>query len=339
MITKITNEQSFQVLTNNFSISPSPTGYQLQISADGKNFTTLFSVGANTTRLVTGVAANSYYRLLGNVGDVVINWRTTCVSEGGGGDMSNYYTKAETEELIDAAVSGITVDSGAVETQILSHNYITSGDAKEQIESYHFITSADTDDFVTSADVKTQIEEYHYITSADTTDFVNSGQVENIVESYNYITSADTEVFVNSGQVETQILSHNYITSADTEDFVTSADVKTQIEEYHYITSADTANFLTSADTTNFLTSADTQNMVSKSELLEKEEVISTALNDLNDRIPDSIITSGDVQTMIQSATTNMVQSTTIRNIVSISQADYDALSGNTDSSTFYVII
>ena len=315
MLQKVSGEQPFQILTNSFSISPSQSSYDLEISADGKNYSKLFTVSANVTKLVTSVASGSFYRLKGNTDTVVINWRTTCVSEGGGGDMSNYYTKAETEELIDAAVSGITVDSGAVETQILSHNYITSGDAKEQIESYNFITSADTDDFVTSADVKTQIEEYHYITSADTTDFVNSGQVENIVESYNYITSADTEGFVNSGQVETIIDSKGFLTSADTE------------------------NFLTSADTTNFLTSADTQNMVSKSELLEKEEVISTALNDLNDRIPDSIITSGDVQTMIQSATTNMVQSTTIRNIVSISQANYDALSGNTDSSTFYVII
>lgn len=300
MLQKVSGEQPFQILTNSFSISPSQTSYDLEISADGKNYSKLFTVSANVTKLVTSVASGSFYRLKGNTDTVVINWRTTCVSEGGGGDMSNYYTKAETEELIDAAVSGITVDSGAVETQILSHNYITSGDAKEQIEEYHYITSADTSDFVTSADVKTQIEEYNYITSADTSDFVNSGQVETIIDSKGFLTSADTE---------------------------------------NFLTSADTANFLTSADTTNFLTSADTQNMVSKSELLEKEEVISTALNDLNDRIPDSIITSGDVQTMIQSATTNMVQSTTIRNIVSISQADYDALSGNTDSSTFYVII
>jgi len=83
MITKITGEQPFQVLTNNFSISPSSEGYTLQISADGTNFSNLFTVGAGVTRLVTGVAANSYYRLSGNQSKVSINWMKTCVTEGG----------------------------------------------------------------------------------------------------------------------------------------------------------------------------------------------------------------------------------------------------------------
>lgn len=85
MITKITGEQPFQVLTNNFSISPSNEGYTLQISADGKQYSNLFTVGAGVTRLVTGVAANSYYRLSGNQSNVSINWMKVCVTEGGGG--------------------------------------------------------------------------------------------------------------------------------------------------------------------------------------------------------------------------------------------------------------
>lgn len=84
MITKITGETPFQVLTNNFSISPSNEGYTLQISADGRQFSNLFTVGAGVTRLVTGVAANSYYRLSGNQSAVSINWMKTCVTEGGG---------------------------------------------------------------------------------------------------------------------------------------------------------------------------------------------------------------------------------------------------------------
>ena len=107
MITKIIDEQPFQVLTNNFSISPSVTGYELQISADGIDYTTLFTVNANTTRMVTGVAANSYYRLLGNEGEVVVNWQKVCVT-GGGGDLSNYYTKSETDAAIEEAIEGIS---------------------------------------------------------------------------------------------------------------------------------------------------------------------------------------------------------------------------------------
>lgn len=85
MITKIVGEQPFQVLTSNFSISPSSEGYTLQISADGKNYSNLFTVGAGVTRLVTGVAANSFYRLSGNQSQVSINWMKTCVTEGGSG--------------------------------------------------------------------------------------------------------------------------------------------------------------------------------------------------------------------------------------------------------------
>lgn len=85
MLTKVIDEQPFQVLTDSFSISPSTTGYELEISADGINYSPLFTVAANTTRLVTNVANGSYYRLKNNSGEVVVNWRTTCKSSGGGG--------------------------------------------------------------------------------------------------------------------------------------------------------------------------------------------------------------------------------------------------------------
>lgn len=126
MITKIQGEAPFQVLTNNFSISPSKEGYTLQISADGVNYSNLFSVGANVTRLVTGVAANSYYRLLGNNSEVSINWMKTCVTEGGGGST---YTAGEyisiDQDII--SVTGITPDL--------------------------YLTTADTQDFATQADI------------------------------------------------------------------------------------------------------------------------------------------------------------------------------------------
>lgn len=84
MIIKINGEQAFQTLSSNFSISPSENGYTLQISADGKNFSDLFSVGAGVTRMVTGVANGSYYRLLGNEGEVSVNWVRQC-NDGGSG--------------------------------------------------------------------------------------------------------------------------------------------------------------------------------------------------------------------------------------------------------------
>lgn len=114
MITKIQGEQPFQVLTNNFSISPSQEGYTLQISADGKQYSNLFSVGAGVTRLVTGVAANSYYRLLGNNSQVSINWMKTCVTDGGGGNAGELEPVTEfplgaAEGTVVALVSGDTM--------------------------------------------------------------------------------------------------------------------------------------------------------------------------------------------------------------------------------------
>ena len=73
MLYRINGEEAFQIGAPNMTISPSSQGYELQISADGYNFTTLFSVDANTTRMVTGVANGSYYRLLGNEDEITVN--------------------------------------------------------------------------------------------------------------------------------------------------------------------------------------------------------------------------------------------------------------------------
>lgn len=204
MITKIQGEAPFQVLTNNFSISPSNEGYTLQISADGKNYSNLFTVGANVTRLVTGVAANSYYRLLGNESEVSINWMKTCVTEGqggggnagelepvsefpvgvpegtvvalasgdtmgvyqydgsewipvAGGDMSNYYTKAQTNAAITAAT--------ATETARTENTYAKIADIPS-LDGYW--TSAQTNNAITAATddmaTKTWVGEQGYLT-------------------------------------------------------------------------------------------------------------------------------------------------------------------------------
>lgn len=85
MTYKIQGEAPFQVLATNFSLGPSNEGYTLQVSADGNNYSDLFTVAANTTRMVTGVASGSYYRMSGNNSEVVINWRTQCNDGGSGG--------------------------------------------------------------------------------------------------------------------------------------------------------------------------------------------------------------------------------------------------------------
>lgn len=84
MYSKIIGEQQVQILSPSFSISPSNEDYVLNISANGRDFSPLFAVAAGVTRLVSNVAPGSYYKLVGNQSEVIINWQRICVTEGGG---------------------------------------------------------------------------------------------------------------------------------------------------------------------------------------------------------------------------------------------------------------
>lgn len=109
---KITGEQPFQVLSTTFTIGPSTSGYDLYFSADGVNYTQLFTVGANVNRQVTQVAAGSYYKLVGNTGNVVVNWYGNCVVDSGGG--GGYVLPVASQSTLGGVKigSGITIDSG-----------------------------------------------------------------------------------------------------------------------------------------------------------------------------------------------------------------------------------
>lgn len=150
MITKITGEQPFQVLTNNFSISPSNEGYTLQISADGKNYSNLFTVGAGVTRLVTGVAANSFYRLSGNQSQVSINWMKTCVTEGGSGGSGTELSPV-TEFPLEAEAGTVVAYNGTASAsgvyQYTGEEWVPVG--VDDLSDYW--TSAQTEDAISAA--------------------------------------------------------------------------------------------------------------------------------------------------------------------------------------------
>lgn len=115
----INGEQQFQVLATNFSISPSNADYTLQISADGQNFSDLFRVSAGQTRMVTGVANGSYYRLKGNGTEVVINWRTQCKGEGGGGSATDCTMLKPVSSLPTDAENGTLVSLHSIDYTII----------------------------------------------------------------------------------------------------------------------------------------------------------------------------------------------------------------------------
>lgn len=131
MLQHVNGEAPFQVLTGAFSVSPSNEGYDLQISSDGVNYSTLFSVGAGVTRLITGVASGSYYRLLGNETEVIVNWNRSCNDGGGSGSGSTPYILPIATETtlggikvgeglsIDPSTGVLSSEGGAADSHVL----------------------------------------------------------------------------------------------------------------------------------------------------------------------------------------------------------------------------
>lgn len=70
----IIGEQPFQVDAPNFSISPSSSDYDLQVSADGYTFSKLLTVSAGDTKMVVNVSNGAFYKLLGNEDEITVNW-------------------------------------------------------------------------------------------------------------------------------------------------------------------------------------------------------------------------------------------------------------------------
>lgn len=147
MVIKVQNETPFQVLSDSFTIGPSETGYELQVGATSQDFSTLFSVGANTPRMVTNVANGSYYRLKGNSGEVSVNWQRTC--KGGGGEGGSGTELSPVMEFPASAETGAVVSyaGSASATGVYQYNgtdWVPVG--VDDLSAYW--TSAETKDYV-----------------------------------------------------------------------------------------------------------------------------------------------------------------------------------------------
>lgn len=72
---KITDEQIFGIPEKTFSVSASESGYTLAYSADGVSFTNHTEpTPANEVLIVNGVAKGMTFKLVGNQGDVYIQY-------------------------------------------------------------------------------------------------------------------------------------------------------------------------------------------------------------------------------------------------------------------------
>lgn len=69
----ISGEKSFKVPKNQFIIGPSASGYTLAYSADNVHFTNYTeSTPANENCIVNGAVTYSFWKLVGNTGEVTI---------------------------------------------------------------------------------------------------------------------------------------------------------------------------------------------------------------------------------------------------------------------------
>lgn len=197
MITKITGEQPFQVLTNNFSISPSQEGYTLQISADGVNFSNLFTVGAGVTRLVTGVAANSFYKLSGNQSAVSINWMKTCVTEGGSGGAGNELTPV-TEFPVGAEAGTVVALASGDTYGIYQYDGTDWNPAGGEVDLSAYWTSAETQSAITA--VEDHLFDVEQVTASALTE-LHDGLLEvsgRTVDLSGYYTSGQTDAAISA---------------------------------------------------------------------------------------------------------------------------------------------
>lgn len=203
MIYKINDEQIFQVLSSSFTIGPSETGYELQVGATSRDFSTLFSVGANTPRMVTNVANGSYFRLLNNQGEVEVNWTRTCKDGGSGGgadvDLSAYWTSAETQSAI-TIVEDHLFDVEQVTASALTelHDGLMEVSARTvSVDLSAYYTSAQTEEAIAK-----KIDGYQEEDSITITSTRDAEELDVIVAAMGwmganfnlYLTDADVEV-------------------------------------------------------------------------------------------------------------------------------------------------
>lgn len=338
---KIINEQPWQILTDAMTISPSETGYELQVAADGKNYTTLFSVGPGITRQITNLSSGSYFRMKGNVGEVTVNWVRSCNSggSGGGGNAGELEPVSEfpvgvPEGTVVALASGDTV--GVYQYDGSEWIPVAGGDMS------NYYTKAQTDAAITAATedmaTKTWVGQQGYLTEhqdisgkLDVSTFnTYTGATETVLEGKADISDIpDVSNFVTSGEVATQIGTAMSSETARTENtYAKIADIPSLDG---YWTSAQTNNAITAA--TNPI----------QNQLDDVERVTATALTSLQESKQETLVSGTNIKTINDQS---LLGSGNIDiqgggggggSVVELTKAQYDALDPPAQDTTYII--
>lgn len=140
MLYTIVNDQPFQVLSDSFTISPSESGYELYLSADGVNYSQFITVPSGVTKQMVDMNNGNFYRLMGNTSIVTVNWSRDCCGggSGSGGVAGVSSLNGQTGALTTKTINGndilgtgdITIEGGAAQYDL---------DAMTQAERAEFV--------------------------------------------------------------------------------------------------------------------------------------------------------------------------------------------------------
>ena len=193
----VKNDTPFQILTSAIVIGPSQTGYQLEVAADGKNFSPLFTVGANVTRQATNLSSGAYYRLNGNVGDVIVNWVRSCVTPGGSGGAGNELTPV-TEFPLGAEAGTVVALASGDTYGIYQYDGTDWNPAGGEVDLSAYWTSAETQSAITA--VEDHLFDVEQVTASALTE-LHDGLLEvsgRTVDMSGYYTSGQTDAAISA---------------------------------------------------------------------------------------------------------------------------------------------
>lgn len=331
MIIKVQNSNAFQILSSAMVIGPSQTGYQLEVAADGRNFSPLFSVGPNVTRQATNLSSGAYYRLNGNVGEVSVNWVRTCVTEGGGDSSELQPIDYFPLDAVEGTVISYTGSSSASGVYQFDGTEWTKVDAHIDLSPYW--TSAETQSAITA--VEDHLYDVEEVTASALTELHDniqelSGTTSSIQDTFSAYTpttgfsTINGSAITNGGDI---VIQGGGGSTEEIELPIAAAvndlkgNIKARLNQKYY--TRQEVNDIAARKTESYQVDIQIKNYVDPAiagingNIENKELATSAALNDLN---------------------TNKVSGVGITKIQSITQADYDALAVK-DPTTFYVIL
>lgn len=178
MLYTIVNDQPFQVLSDSFTISPSESGYELYLSADGVNYSQFITVPSGVTKQMVDMNNGNFYRLMGNTSIVTVNWSRDCCGGGSGGGGV-------------AGVSSLNGQTGALTTKTINGNDIL-GTGDITIEG-----GSSKQDYIIVDALSDITEPYEGLTA-----FVKPGNTLNTLSGYTFSIeglNGEGEVYYHSG--------------------------------------------------------------------------------------------------------------------------------------------